>query len=89
MKFKDDRPLATPEVAERKLLEQANATESETVVKSYQLESGCSISRSGLDWDYCLSRFRPYLIEMGIAIVLHPALLTTFRVRAHMKKAPD
>jgi hypothetical protein len=27
MKFKDDRPLATPEAAERKLLELANATE--------------------------------------------------------------
>jgi hypothetical protein len=26
MKFKDDRPLATPEAAERKLLELANAT---------------------------------------------------------------
>jgi hypothetical protein len=27
MKFKDDRPLATPEAAERKLLELANAIE--------------------------------------------------------------
>ena len=27
MKFKDDRPLATPEAAERKLLELANAVE--------------------------------------------------------------
>jgi hypothetical protein len=29
MKFKDDRPLATPEAAERKLLELANATEAD------------------------------------------------------------
>ena len=29
MKFKDDRPYATPEAAERKLLELANAVESD------------------------------------------------------------
>jgi hypothetical protein len=29
MKFKDDRPLATPEAAERKLLEIANAMEAD------------------------------------------------------------
>ena len=31
MKFKDDRPLATPEAAERKLLELANAIEADHV----------------------------------------------------------
>lgn len=29
MKFKDDRPYATPEAAERKLLELANASEAD------------------------------------------------------------